>query len=57
MKNETLEILDLSRSKQIIIKVYKNADLELFIKIENNLNLHETKYNSFHHIKLELIVT
>lgn len=57
MKNETLEVLDLSRSKQIIIKVYKNADLELFIKIENNLNLHETKYNSFHHIKLELIVT
>lgn len=57
MKNETLEVLDLSRSKQIIIKVYKNADLELFIKIENNLNLYETKYNSFHYIKLELIVT
>lgn len=32
MKDESSKFFDLSRSKQIIIKIYKNVDLGLFIK-------------------------
>lgn len=32
MKDESSKFLDLSRSKQIIIKIHENVDLGLFIK-------------------------
>lgn len=38
MKDESSKFLDLSRSKQIIIKIYENVDLGLFIKTQNLIN-------------------
>lgn len=38
MKDESSKFLDLSRSKQIIIKIYENVDLRLFIKTQNLIN-------------------
>lgn len=46
MKDESSKFLDLSRSKQIIIKIYKNVDLRLFIKTQNLINNPQSTFAS-----------